>query len=221
MDVLRVRQLAGRADDAAVEREGRRDGGRGREMVHQLRGDPRVLQVLLDLRGVGLVDLLRRRRCGGCAEGATLPRRSLGPPTRHDFQPMAGGFIDGLLRRHRSGGAADGTSDPCRVRPTASYISGRATLRARAGAGLWAGEASSRSLRGAPPGSSHEGRVADWLAPGRGLRDGRPRPRPLPSTHVLGLSPLYIVMGGFQYLEATLSLRVSCGRGSPSTRDCQ
>jgi len=30
---------------------------------------------------------------------------------------------------------------------------------------------------------------------------------------VLGLSPLYIVMGGFQYLEATLSLQVSLWPG--------
>ena len=31
---------------------------------------------------------------------------------------------------------------------------------------------------------------------------------------VLGLSPLYIVMGGFQYLEATLSLQVEVSPGS-------
>ena len=33
------------------------------------------------------------------------------------------------------------------------------------------------------------------------------------SRTVLGLSPLYIVLGGFQYLEASLSLRVEVAPG--------
>jgi hypothetical protein len=65
MDVPGVRQFARRTDDATVEGEGRRHGGRCRQMVHQLRGDPRILQVFLDLGGVRLVDLLRGRRLAG------------------------------------------------------------------------------------------------------------------------------------------------------------
>jgi hypothetical protein len=66
VDVFRVRQLARRTDDLAEDLERRRNrAGRG-QMIDQLRRDPRVLQVLLDLLGLLLVDRLRGRlRSGG------------------------------------------------------------------------------------------------------------------------------------------------------------
>ena len=58
MNVLRVGQLAGLADDAAEELERRRHGVGRRQVIDELGRDPRILQGLLDLRGVLLVDLL-------------------------------------------------------------------------------------------------------------------------------------------------------------------
>ncbi len=62
MDVFRIRQLAGRPDDAAVELERSGHAVRRRQVIDQLGADPRVGHVFLDLRRVLGVDLLRRRR---------------------------------------------------------------------------------------------------------------------------------------------------------------
>ena len=77
MDVLRVGELAGRADGAAEELQRRRDRvGRG-QMIDELGRDARILQVLLDQPRVFLVDLLGRGGFGAfdCAAigGAAAP----------------------------------------------------------------------------------------------------------------------------------------------------
>jgi hypothetical protein len=60
MNVLRVGELSCLPDITAQEFQRRRHGVRRRKMIDQLGRDPRVLQRLLDLRGVLRVDLLRR-----------------------------------------------------------------------------------------------------------------------------------------------------------------
>ena len=58
VNVLGVGQLARLADEAAEELERCRHGVRRRQVIHQLGGDPRVLQGLLDLGRVLRVDFL-------------------------------------------------------------------------------------------------------------------------------------------------------------------
>jgi hypothetical protein len=62
VDVLRVGQLTGRADNTPKELERARDGARRRQMIDQLGRNTRVLEVLLDLRRVLGVDALRGLR---------------------------------------------------------------------------------------------------------------------------------------------------------------
>jgi hypothetical protein len=64
IDVIRVRQLARSADDAIEKLQGGRNGVRSRQVVDELGRNPRVLQVLLDLRGVFRVEFLFRRGLG-------------------------------------------------------------------------------------------------------------------------------------------------------------
>jgi hypothetical protein len=86
LNVLRVRQLARRAGNAAEERERRGNGGRGRHVIDELRRDPRILQILLDQPGVLFVLFLRgpgfsgrcrtlRSKLGGCARRQRRERR--------------------------------------------------------------------------------------------------------------------------------------------------
>src|SRR5206468_256720 len=70
-----VVEHTGLAHDVAEELERRRHGGRGREMIDELRRDARIGEHLLDARGVWLVELLGRS-AGLCAE-----RRGLGQST--------------------------------------------------------------------------------------------------------------------------------------------
>ena len=62
VDVLGVRQLARRAGNAAEKFERRRHAVGGRHVIHQFRGDARILEVLFDQLGIFLVDALRRSR---------------------------------------------------------------------------------------------------------------------------------------------------------------
>ena len=62
LHVLVVGELVGHPRDASEELERGGHGRRRRQVIDQLGEDPRVLRVLLDLRGVFLVDDLRLRR---------------------------------------------------------------------------------------------------------------------------------------------------------------
>ena len=58
IDVLGVSQLAGSAGDAAEEFQRRRHGVRRGHVIHQFRGDARVMQILFDQLGVLFIVLL-------------------------------------------------------------------------------------------------------------------------------------------------------------------
>ena len=78
MDVGRPGQLARRARHVAEELQRRRHRVGRRQVIDELGRDPRILEVLLDLRGVLGVDLLllwRRRRAPAPPDGSTRDRQ--------------------------------------------------------------------------------------------------------------------------------------------------
>jgi hypothetical protein len=97
LDVLRIGQLPRHPDHPAQELERRRHRARGGKVIHQLGGNPGVLQILLDFPGVLLVVLLAGlRRDAGCLdqnrrdgelECAAKHRASLGEPSALSLQP--------------------------------------------------------------------------------------------------------------------------------------
>ena len=97
MDVLRVGQLAGRADGAAEKLERRWDGVGGRQMIDELGGDPRVLQVLLDETRVLLINLFRSASERHLREDRRAPGAPRGRPRRTSFARACLDLMGGIL----------------------------------------------------------------------------------------------------------------------------